>query len=104
MRADLSSGAPMALAAGTTACASIDAVAAEKFKALTRETAVKAAQKASLKRSRDNADNPGSFSELPAPPARRQVGIVAAFSRVVAVCVEMIWNSVRLRASLFYHV
>ena len=90
MRVYLSSGALAALAAGTAACASIDGVAAEKFKAVIREAAANAARKASLKRSRDIVDNPAPPPAPPAPLARRQVGIAAVFSRVVAACVEMI--------------
>jgi hypothetical protein len=60
----------MALAAGTTARARIDAVAADKFKAVIREAAAKAAQEASLKRSRDNVDNPAPSPTPSAPPAR----------------------------------
>ena len=63
VRAHLSSDAAMALAAGTTACAHVDAVADEKFKAVIREATTNAAQKASLKRARGNADDP-------APPPR----------------------------------
>ena len=69
----------MALAASTTACACIGAVSAEKFKAVIYETAAKAAQKASPKRARENANNP---TPPPVPPARRQIGITAAFSGV----------------------
>ena len=58
MRVHLSDDASMALAAGTTACASIDAVVVEKFRAVIREAAAKAAQKASLKQPRDIADTP----------------------------------------------
>ena len=43
VRANLSIDASMALAAGTTECASIVAAAAEKFKAVIREAAAKAA-------------------------------------------------------------
>ena len=71
VRTHFSSDAPMALAAGTTACASIGAAATEKFKAVIREAAAKAAHKASLKRARDNADNPAPFPAPMAPLARR---------------------------------
>ena len=75
VRAHLSSDASMALAAGTTACASISAIAAEKLKAFIREAAAKVAQRVSLKRARDNVDNPTP----PPAPAREQVRIAAAF-------------------------
>ena len=61
--------------------------------AVIREAAAKAAHKAILERARGNADNPAPFPAPPAPPARRQVGIAAAFSCVVTACVEIIWNS-----------
>ena len=64
VRAHLSNDAAMALAAGTTACAHVGAVAADKFKAVIREAAVKAAQKASLKRACGNVENP---APSPAP-------------------------------------
>ena len=93
VRGHLSSDVSMATAVGTTACAHIDAAAADKFKAVIREAAAKAAQKASLKRARANVDNTAPPPAPPAPLARRQVGIAAAFSRVVAACVGIIPNS-----------
>ena len=93
VRARLSSDATMALAAGTAARTRIDAVAADKFKAVIRETAANAAQTESLKRARGNADDHAPRPAPSAPLARKQTGTAAAFSRVVAACVGMIRNS-----------
>ena len=61
----------MALAAGTTACASTDAAAAE-FKAMISEAAAEAKRR-DLKHGRDNA--------AATPVAGRQSGVTGAFSR-----------------------
>ena len=82
------------LTAGTTTRAASSLLPpSSRFKAVIREAATKVTQKAIQMRSRDNADNPAPSPAPSALLARTQVGIAAAFSRVVAACVEIIWNS-----------
>ena len=78
VRAHLSSHAHLALAADTVACASIDAVAAEKSKAVIREAAAEAAKKASLKRARQRGQpravhRAGGAGGAQASPGHRRV-------------------------------